>query len=138
MNRGMSHALYLLMIVMIMVSCKEKPETKTLKVKATAYNSLPAQTHHNHPSITAWGDSLKPGMKAIAVSRDLIDSGLTYQTKVRIEGLEGQYIVLDKMHFRWKNRIDIYMGNNRDSALNWGVRDVRITWQIERDISQKP
>ena len=51
---------------------KELPDKKTLEVTATAYNSLAGQTF-GHPSEAAWGDTLKPGMKAIAVSRDLIN-----------------------------------------------------------------
>ncbi|MCF8331237.1 MAG: 3D domain-containing protein [Bacteroidales bacterium] len=131
MIKSIRLTLWVTLILLISVSCKKTPETKTINVKATAYNSLPGQTHQDHSNITAWGDTLTPGMKIIAVSRNLIDSGLTYKTNVKIEELEGQYIVLDKMHYRWKNRIDIYMGNNRDSALNWGVRNVKITWQIK-------
>ncbi|GAL15331.1 hypothetical protein JCM19233_6349 [Vibrio astriarenae] len=37
------------------------------------------------------GDRLKPGMKSIAVSRDLIALGLTHNQEVRIEGFEGTY-----------------------------------------------
>lgn len=111
-------------------SCQSN-EPKTMKVLATAYNSLPAQTHHLHPSITAWGDTLKPGMKAIAVSRDLIDTGLIHGTKVKIEGLEGEYVVLDKMNRRWTQKIDIYMGTNSKKAVDWGIKEVTISWYPE-------
>jgi hypothetical protein len=40
----------------------------------------------------AWGDTLEPGMKAIAVSRDLIRLGLVHNTYVTIEALPGRYI----------------------------------------------
>ena len=89
-------------------------ETKTMEVTATAFNSFGWQTHRDHPTLTAWGDTLKPGMKTIAVSRDLIDSGLTHNTKVKIEGLKGKYLVKDKMNKRWRKRIDIYMGVDLD------------------------
>jgi len=98
-----------------------------LDVKASAYNSVAAQTNAN-PTLTAWGDRLKPGMKAIAVSRDLIAQGLTHNTLVEIEGLPGQYRVLDKMNKRWTRKIDIYMGQDIQAARDWGVREVEIRW----------
>ena len=98
-----------------------------LKVTETAYNSLPGQTQ-NDPSLTAWGKKLVPGMKAIAVSRDLIAMGLRHGIKVRIDGLPGTYTVMDKLHKRWKRRIDIYMGLNVESARRWGKREVTIRW----------
>jgi 3D (Asp-Asp-Asp) domain-containing protein len=50
---------------------------------------------------------------------------------VTIEGLPGTYRVLDKMHGRWKNKIDIYMGNDIQAAKNWGKRKVVISWQVK-------
>lgn len=94
---------------------------KSMRVSATAYNSVPSQTSGN-PFLAAWGDILKPGMHAIAVSRDLIEKGLTYGTKVKIAGLPGVYIVLDKMAARWSNKIDIYMGTNIAKARDWGIK----------------
>ncbi|QUJ67330.1 3D domain-containing protein [Photobacterium sp. GJ3] len=102
------------------------PSGAKLKVTATAYNSVPAQTDSN-PSIAAWGDRLKPGMKAIAVSRDLLKMGLKHGSKVKISGLPGEYVVLDKMHRRWSKKIDIYMGRDVRAAKNWGRRSVTIT-----------
>lgn len=116
--------------------CKddEKKYTwKTLQVTATAYNSLAYQTSSN-PHITAFGDSLKPGMKYIAVSRDLLAMGLKHNTPVAIEGMQGLYLVKDKMHSRWKKRIDIYMGVDVKAAKKWGRKKVKITYGIE----QKP
>jgi 3D (Asp-Asp-Asp) domain-containing protein len=103
-------------------------DEQVLKVAATAYNSLPGQTL-NDPSLTAWGDKLVPGMKAIAVSRDLIALGLTHGVKVKIDGLSGTYTVMDKLHRRWKHRIDIYMGMDVTSAKQWGKRKVTIRWR---------
>jgi 3D (Asp-Asp-Asp) domain-containing protein len=97
------------------------------KVTATAYNSLPAQTEGD-PTLAAWGDKLKPGMKAIAVSRDLVEKGLTRGVKVKIDGLRGTYRVLDTMHARWTDRIDIYLGDDVDAAKEWGKNQVRIHW----------
>ncbi|SIQ48613.1 3D (Asp-Asp-Asp) domain-containing protein [Marinobacterium stanieri] len=102
-----------------------------LKVMASAYNSVADQTN-DQPNITAWGDKLKPGMKVVAVSRDLIKKGLTHNTMIEIVGLPGRYRVLDKMHRRWDKKIDIYMGTDVDAALEWGVRPVEIRW-VEDD-----
>nr|CAA6821116.1 MAG: FIG00921582: hypothetical protein [uncultured Thiotrichaceae bacterium] len=103
-------------------------ESKRLDVTATAYNSLPAQTDST-PNIAAWGDRLSPGMKVIAVSRDLLKKyGLKHKDKVKISGLKGEYEVLDKMNKRWTKKIDIYMGKDRRKALKWGRKDVTIQW----------
>ncbi|MGR5269115.1 3D domain-containing protein [Vibrio astriarenae] len=99
----------------------------SLKVKASAYTSSVGETDST-PNIGAWGDTLKPGMKSIAVSRDLLDMGLTHNTEVRIKGLSGTYRVLDKMNKRWTKKIDIYMGNDVNKAKQWGVRTVTIHW----------
>ncbi|MBK6265455.1 3D domain-containing protein [Marivirga sp. S37H4] len=103
----------------------------TLKVVATAYNSLEAQTTRGNAAIAAWGDTLKPGMKVIAISRDLIDSGLAHNTEVLIEGLDGTYIVKDKMNRRWTNKIDIYMGEDVTEARDWGRQKVEIYVPVE-------
>lgn len=111
-------------------ACKEQ-ESMSLEVTATAYNSVGSQTNKDHPATTAWGEELKPGMKCIAVSRDLIPLGLTHNTKVRIEGLPGTYRVADKMNQRWEKRIDIYMGNDVEAAKEWGKKKVTISWKVE-------
>jgi len=98
-----------------------------LVVHASAYNSLRTQTSGN-PAIGAWGDRLKPGMKVIAVSRDLIRMGLKHNTRVKIKGLPGYYLVKDKMHKRWQRKIDIYMGTDVKAARHWGKRKVVISW----------
>lgn len=100
---------------------------RALIVTATAYNSLAAQTDGD-PSIAAWGDRLKPGTQAIAVSRDLLGRGLKRHARVRIHGLPGEFVVLDKMHRRWEKRIDIYMGEDEQAARQFGKRKVRIYW----------
>ena len=103
-------------------------EPRSLIVTATAYNSTPAQTDSD-PNQAAWGDLLKPGMKVIAVSKDLLELGLTRDVMVAIDGLPGEYRVLDKMARRWTNKIDIYMGEDVQAARNWGKRSVRIRWR---------
>ncbi|PSV97267.1 3D domain-containing protein [Photobacterium iliopiscarium] len=118
---------YLLLVLSLTFSVHSYASSlKKLNVTATAYNSVSAQTDSS-PSIAAWGDRLKPGMKAIAVSRDLLKMGLKRGSKVKISGLPGEYVVLDKMHHRWSRKIDIYMGKNVKAAKNWGKRRVTIT-----------
>ena len=105
---------------------------QSLKVTASAYTSSVGETDDT-PNLAAWGDTLKPGMKSIAVSRDLIDMGLTHNQEVRIEGLEGTYLVLDKMNKRWKKKIDIYMGEDVEKARQWGKKEVVIHWTVEEE-----
>jgi len=128
----MKRILIFVSTLLFLLSCNNKKE-HTLEVTATAYNSLPEQTHKDHAAITAWGDTLKPGMKSIAVSRDLIKMGLDHNTEVKIKGLDGTYKVLDKMNKRWEKKIDIYFGLDREKALEWGKKQVEITWYTEEE-----
>ena len=104
------------------VSASERP---WLEVDVTAYNAHRSQTDRS-PWVAAWGDRLMPGMKAIAVSRDLLSLGLSHRTRVQIDGLPGEYLVLDKTHRRWSRRVDLFMGSDRQRALKWGKRKMRI------------
>ncbi|MDX1363012.1 3D domain-containing protein [Arenibacter latericius] len=131
---------YVVLIVFLVTlsACKNKePENdyywESIRVTATAYNSFPSQTSKIHPNITAWGDSLKPGMKIIAVSQDLIPLGLDHNTVVRIKGDTTLYVVKDKMNSKWKRRIDIYMGEDKSSALKWGKKKVTLLYRIKKD-----
>ena len=123
----------LIIIVLLVFSCKKSPKElftwQSIEVTATAYNSLAYQTDSD-PNITAFGDSLRPGLKYIAVSRDLLKLGLTHNTPVKIDGLEGVYLVKDKMHSRWRNKIDIYMGVDVKAAKLWGRKKVCIDYGI--------
>lgn len=130
--------IFILFVILFSFSCKKEVKPPAFEdsydwnsriVTATAYNSLAYQTNSN-PHITAFGDSLKPGFKYIAVSRDLLRLGLKHNTPVKIEGLEGIYYVKDKMHYRWKNRIDVYMGLNVKAAKQWGKKRVCIDYGI--------
>jgi len=99
-----------------------------LRVTATAYTSHRGQTDKT-PFLAAWNNHIRPGMKIIAVSRDLLyRHGIKNGTKVKIAGLRGYYTVRDKMNRRYRRRIDIYMGINRRRALRWGRRSVVIYW----------
>ncbi len=101
---------------------------KQLRVTASAYTSHVNQTSSS-PFLAAWGHKLVPGQKTIAVSRDLITKyGLTNGSKVKIGGLEGEYVVRDKMNKRYTEHIDIYMGLDIAKALRWGRRSATISW----------
>ena len=99
---------------------------KKLRVTATAYSSHHSQTDKT-PFLAAWNNRIRPGMKIIAVSRDMLTRyGLRNGSKVKIGGLSGYYTVRDKMNKRYRKRIDIYMGVNRRKALRWGRRSVTL------------
>jgi 3D (Asp-Asp-Asp) domain-containing protein len=110
----------------------EPPETsRELRVTATAFNSVPEQTD-GQPALTASGESLRPGLRAIAVSPDLESAGLALGTLVEIEGLAGEWRVLDRMPPRWRRRIDVYMGLDEAAARRFGKRQVTIRWRPGR------
>ena len=99
-----------------------------VRVVATAYTSHRSQTDGT-PFLAAWNNRIRPGMKIIAVSPDLIRKyGITNGVRVKIAGLPGTYVVRDKMNARLHNHIDIYMGVNRSRALRWGRRRVVMYW----------
>lgn len=109
----------------LLTGCSEPDNS--LEVTATAYTSSPGETDST-PTLAAWGDTLAPGMKSIAVSRDLLKMGLGHNATVTIDGLSGEYVVLDKMNKRWTKKIDIYMGLDKKAAKEWGKKKVIIHW----------
>jgi 3D (Asp-Asp-Asp) domain-containing protein len=129
----MKMRIVIIILCLAIFSCERpispKYEWKALRVTASAYNSVKSQTDNN-PNITAFGDSLKPGLKYIAVSNDLYRLGLKRDTYLTIEGLKGIYIVKDRMHERWKNKIDIYMGTDIRAAKRWGRKKVNIHYRV--------
>jgi 3D (Asp-Asp-Asp) domain-containing protein len=114
-------------VVLLLVASGAAPakEEHWLNVDVTAYNATVAQTDRN-PSIAAWGDELRPGIRAVAVSRDLLSLGLDHGSRVEIDGLAGEYVVLDKTHRRWTRRVDLFMGKDVRGAQRWGKRKMRI------------
>ncbi|WP_319549157.1 hypothetical protein [Desulfogranum marinum] len=116
-------------IIAVCVSAcgSNKPE-RSMIVTVSAYNSVPSQTN-SQPTVAAWEDELKPGMKVVAVSRDLLDEGLTRGTALKIEGLHGKYVVLDKTAARFTKRVDVYMGLDVEAAKEFGVKQLRISWR---------
>lgn len=113
----------------LFAGCGDDEQWRSKTVIATAYNATEAQTKKGNIGLTAWGHQLQVGDKVLAVSRDLIDEGLGNEARVQIEGLRGTWVVRDKMNKRWKQKIDIYMGNDEARARDWGVREVAIRWR---------
>lgn len=116
--------------LLLVAGCGEWGQKRTMEVSASAYNSVVEQTNLD-PTTAAWGDELEPGMRAIAVSRDLLEEGLTRGVEVEIDALDGTWVVLDVMNSRWERSIDIYMGEDIERAREWGRQDVTIHWRDE-------
>jgi hypothetical protein len=64
--------LVFIILVTPAAGCADKKHT--LRVTATAYNSVQGQTQGD-PNLTAWGEKLLPGMKAIEKSPDTTRAG---------------------------------------------------------------
>ncbi len=124
------YSILIFLSLLVITGCCSEKDQRSMVVTASAYNSHRYQTQGD-PTVTAWGDKLIPGLQAIAVSRDLIREGLTHGIRVKIEGLSGEYIVMDKMNRRFRETIDIYMGNDIEEARKWGRHKVTITWFVE-------
>jgi 3D (Asp-Asp-Asp) domain-containing protein len=62
------------------------------------------------------------------VTPDLLALGLKRGDKVRIEGVAGEWTVMDKVPARWQRRIDLFMGKDVRAARRWGKRQVEISW----------
>jgi len=123
-----------ILFLLMFVSCNEEKDYiwKSREVSVSAYNSTIAQTD-GLPTLAAWSDTLVPGMKAVAVSRDLIALGLDHNTQVKIEGFDGIFLVKDKMAKRMKNKIDIYMGDDIEKAREWGTKKLMIQFRVKKD-----
>lgn len=112
----------------VVQAAPKRKEHSHLAVTATAYNSLRAQTDRS-PMHGAWGDrmdKLPKGVRGIAVSSDLYKRGLKRHTRVRIKGVKGEFMVVDRTAKRWRNRIDICMGKDIRAARRWGKRKVHL------------
>ena len=84
---------------------------QTVRVTATAYT----RTGH----LTASG--VRPALGMLALSRDLERAlGVTFHDKVILEGY-GTFLFEDRMHPRWRQRCDVFLGT-RQAALRFGIR----------------
>jgi 3D (Asp-Asp-Asp) domain-containing protein len=131
-----------LFLCIFFLCCKKKEIDKSIynwygrEVTISAYNSVSWQTQGD-PNVAAWGDTLKLGMKVVAVSRDLLDLGITHNSMMMIESMTDTFYVKDKMNRRWRNRIDIYMGKDVKKAREWGVQKLFICYAIPKDSTLK-
>jgi 3D (Asp-Asp-Asp) domain-containing protein len=90
----------------------------TIRVTATAYNSVPEQTDDT-PFITASGTHVRPGV----IAANFLPMG----TMVKIPDYFGDqiFIVEDRMNPRYDKRIDIWMEHIHD-ARQFGVRTIAV------------
>lgn len=117
--------------IFVFIACDDKPEMKCMEVKASAYNSLASQTRlGTNGKITAWGDTLKSDIPSVAISRDLIDSGMVHGTMLYIEGFSEPFKVNDKMNRRYRNKIDLHLGTNVEAARDFGNQKLNICFEI--------
>jgi 3D (Asp-Asp-Asp) domain-containing protein len=131
--------MFIVLLVCFLSCVKKEKEVKPsnfnwhgLEVTASAYNSVSWQTQGN-PNIAAWGDTLKPGMKVVAVSRDLLDLGITHNSMLTIDTFKDTFLVKDKMNRRWRKRVDIYMGKDVKKAREWGRKKLFICYATPKD-----
>ena len=98
-----------------------------MDVTVTAYTSSVRECDGD-PWVTASGYRLKRGDAVVAVSRDLEAAGLKMGTWVYLALPQGGgwFRVEDRMHPRWRRRIDVWMGTSRREALAFGKRRGRI------------
>ncbi len=93
------------------------------RVTVTGYNSTKEQTDST-PRITAINTDCREGI--VAVSRDLMERGWTFGSKIWLEGY-GVYTIEDVMNSRHRNHVDIWMPgksriNGRDNVLAVVIR----------------
>lgn len=129
--KNFTFSIILAVTTIAFTACADEPEMKCMQVKASAYNSVGSQTRiGTDGTITAWGDTLKPEIPSVAISRDLIDSGMVHGTMLYIEGFSEPFKVNDKMNRRFKNKIDLHLGTNVKAARDFGNQKLNICFEI--------
>ena len=100
-------------------------------VTVTTYSITEAETDST-PLLTASGFKINPnnpkGHRIIAVSRDL-KRKYRFGQMVRITNAgkyNGEYVIRDLMHHRWKNKIDILINPNDKHTKLRGVKMYRV------------
>lgn len=90
-------------------------------VTVTAYTKY--ESCSNKPDcLTASGKPVVVGHAAM--SRDLEKKGLKFGDKIHLIGI-GHFILEDRMHRKWRNRIDIFM-DNYGKAKQFGIQKTLI------------
>ncbi|MCX6731821.1 MAG: hypothetical protein NTX55_02435 [Candidatus Parcubacteria bacterium] len=121
------YALIALSMIMATSSAKVEPvvhvdnpvkEIREITVPITAYSSTPDQTDDS-PFIVANGTFVHDGVVAA--------NFLPFGTKIKIPGVFGEkvFTVEDRMHRRFKQRIDVWFPD-RQSALKFGYKILKV------------
>ncbi len=94
------------------------PAPEILKVWVTAYSSTLEETDAT-PLITASGETVRDGIVATNL--------LPFGTKIKIPEVFGEkiFVVLDRMHRRKANFVDVWMPS-KDAALKFGINFTEI------------
>lgn len=90
--------------------------------EVSAYNSLPGQTDST-PCEGAYGNVCEPYKKGQCV---VASNAFKKNTKIRIDKI-GDCIVLDTMNKRYPNRVDIFMGDDVNRAISFGVQKLKVS-----------
>jgi 3D (Asp-Asp-Asp) domain-containing protein len=107
--------IHVLLILSTILECRrtDKPVLCMGEFTVTSYRSVPNQTDSS-PFHTSIGE--RTNNAVIAVSQDMLRDGrVRYGDVVFIEGVGGR-VVLDTMHPRWKNRLDVWVATKKDEA----------------------
>jgi 3D (Asp-Asp-Asp) domain-containing protein len=99
---------------------------RSVPVTISAYSSTPEQCDDS-PHITASSSSVRVGI--IAVSSDLFEElELSYGQRVLIPGY-GLFEVHDRMHPRWKRKVDIWESDT-EAARRFGRQQGVLIWAL--------
>ena len=102
-----------------------------IPVTVTAYSPTEEECDSD-PYITAYQKPVREG--TIAISRDLeSEFGWRLGDKVHIAGL-GVFEVWDRMHPRWKKRVDIFFLDT-DKAVSFGIKQTQMI-KMEKTVLQ--
>jgi hypothetical protein len=113
-------------LALLLAACVPHGETASVDVGAFA---TPLREPGAEPWRGSWGDELRPGMKVLAVSPDLVARGLGRGTRVRIEGLPPSYRVRHELGAGTHERVEIFMGTDAEAARRWHERRAQIWWE---------
>jgi hypothetical protein len=113
-------------LLLLLAACSRHGETGSVEIGAFA---IELRLPDSEPWRGSWGDELRPGMKAVAVSPDLVERGLARGVRVRIEGMPASYRVRHQLGAQTRERIEIFMGTDAEAALRFGTRRARIWWE---------
>ena len=104
-------------IVMVPLLSQQKDMSIVRVLTVTAYSPRRSETDAT-PFINAAGAKVAEGQ--IAVSKDLFLAGWVYGRPVWIEGY-GVYKIMDRMNYRYTDRIDIFMWSTK-KAKKFGLK----------------